>query len=38
MGETAKNYVEFANEAGQYDDIKRWMEESVGQKKVFGFL
>jgi len=37
-GETAKNYVEFANEGGQYDEIKRWLEQGGTKKKAFGFL
>ncbi|QOX80723.1 ATP-binding protein [Trichlorobacter lovleyi] len=36
--ETAKNYVEFANEGGQYDDIKLWLAEGGAKKKAFGFL
>lgn len=36
--ETAKNYVEFANEGGQYDEIKQWLSECGIKKKAFGFL
>ncbi|MDD2500489.1 MAG: ATP-binding protein [Geobacter sp.] len=36
--ETAKNYVEFANEGGQYDEIKQWLAEGGAKKKAFGFL
>lgn len=35
--ETARNYVEYANEGGIYDDIRRWMEEEPVKKKLFGF-
>lgn len=36
--ESAKNYVEFANEGGQYDEIKQWLEQGGAKKKAFGFL
>jgi len=36
--EMAKNYVEFANEGGQYDEIKQWLSEGGAKKKAFGFL
>jgi len=36
--EAAKNYVEFANEGGQYDEIKQWLEQGGAKKKAFGFL
>ncbi len=36
--EMVKNYVEFANEGGQYDEIKQWLSEGGTKKKTFGFL
>jgi SpoVK/Ycf46/Vps4 family AAA+-type ATPase len=36
--ETAKNYVAYANEGGQYDEIKQWLSEGGARKKAFGFL
>jgi hypothetical protein len=30
--------VEFANEGGQYDEIKQWLSEGGAKKKAFGFL
>lgn len=34
--ESAKNYVEFANATGQYDELKRYLESS-GKKRSIGF-
>jgi AAA+ superfamily predicted ATPase len=36
--ETARNYVEYANEGGVYEDIRIWIEEEPAKKRVFGFV